>query len=205
MKRALITALFAPLFAAVALATALPAAAQTPTRIRGTIAAVEAQKLTVVTREGPTVAISLTEPLAVNAVVALDLNAIKPNSFIGTAAMKKPDGSLVALEVLVFPESARGSNEGHFPWDLAPESTMTNAPVTATVETSNGRSLTLNVKGQTMTAEVPKGVPVVTFEPTDRAALKIGAAVFIGATKAPDGSLSAGRVLVGKDGVVPPM
>ncbi len=201
MKRALLSALFYA-----ALTASLPIAAQSPpTRIRGAITAVDAQKLTVLTREGPTVVITLTDPLAVNAVVALDLAAIKPNSFIGTAAMKRPDGTLVAQEVLVFPESARGSNEGHFPWDLTPESTMTNAPVTATIETSSGRTMTLNVKGQTMTAEVPKGVPVVTFEPTDRTALKIGAAVFIGATKAADGSLSAGRVLVGKDGVVPPM
>lgn len=198
--------LISVLLASAVVSTAAPASAQTTTtRIRGTIASVDAAKLTVVTREGPTVSIALTEPLSVNAVIALELSAIQPNSFIGTAAMKRPDGTLVALEVLVFPESARGSNEGHFPWDLTPESTMTNAPVTATMETSNGRSLTLNVKGQTMIAEVPKGVPIVTFQPTDRADLKIGAAVFIGATKAADGSLSASRVLVGKDGVVPPM
>jgi len=202
MKRALYS-----LMLCAGLLTLAPAseAQSPPTRIRGTIAALDGAKLSVVTREGPTVAITLTEPLAVNAVIALDLSAIKPNSFIGTAAMKRPDGTLVAQEVLVFPESARGSNEGHFPWDLTPESTMTNAPVTATMETATGRTMTLNVKGQTMTAEVPKDVPVVTFEPTDRAALKVGAAVFIGAAKAADGSLSAGRVLVGKDGVVPPM
>ena len=185
---------------------ASPIDAQTPpTRIRGTIAGVEGAKLSVLTREGPTVSITLTEPLAVNAVIALDLSAIKPNSYIGTAALKRPDGTLVAQEVLVFPESARGANEGHFPWDLTPESTMTNAPVAATLETASGRTLTLTVKGQTMTAEVPVGVPVVTFEPTDRAALKPGAAVFISAARAADGSLSTGRVLVGRDGVVPPM
>jgi hypothetical protein len=45
----------------------------------------------------------------------------------------------------------------------------------------------------------------VTLGPGDKALLAPGAAVFVPAQRAADGTLSAGRVLVGKDGVVPPM
>jgi hypothetical protein len=37
-------------------------------------------------------------------------------------------------------------NEGHRPWDLEPDSMMTNARVTAVVQSTNGRELTLTYK-----------------------------------------------------------
>jgi hypothetical protein len=119
--------------------------------------------------------------------------------------MKGADGSLDALEVLVFPEAARGTGEGHYPWDLKPDSMMTNATVATVAKTPDGQTLTLKYKDGTQTIKVKPGTPIVTFVPGDKADAKVGAKVFLGATKAADGSLTAGRVLVGKDGTTPPM
>lgn len=186
---------------------AFPAVAQAPTpvRIRGAIESVDGNSLLVKSREGATLKIALAENLGVNAVVPITLAAVDPGKFIGAAAMKQPDGSLRALEVLVFPEAMRGAGEGHYPWDLQPESTMTNATVAAVVNASAGRELTVTFKGESLKMMVPADVPIVTFEPSDRSLLKPGAHVFLTAQRAADGSLSAARVAVGKDGLVPPM
>jgi len=196
------------LLALLALGTALPAAvhAQTPQRIRGTVEALDGNMLTVKTREGPSVKIALAENAAVSAIKAIELSAIAPGSYIGTAAMGSPAGGFTALEVLVFPEAARGTGEGRFPWDLAPDSTMINATVsTVAVAAGAGRELLVTHKGETSKVTVPVGVPVVTITPADRSLLVPGAPVFIGAQKAADGSLTAARVTAGKDGVAPPM
>jgi len=178
----------------------------TPTRLRGSIAALDGNTLTVATREGGTASVKLADQWAVALVAPLALADIKQGSFVGVASMKKPDGTLEALEVLVFPEAARGSNEGHYPWDLQPESMMTNATVSKVVQSGDAQTLTLAYKGDgTQTIHVGKDVPVVTFLPGTQADAKVGAKVFIGATKAADGSLSAARVNVGKDGLTPPM
>jgi len=184
---------------------ALPASAQTPARIRGAIASLDGQILTVKTREGPEVKIKLADNYSVAAVVPITMDQIKPGSFIGSAAMKQADGSMKAVEVLVFPEAMRGANDGHYPWDLMPESTMTNATVEAVVDGTTGREMALTYKGGKQKIIVPAGVPIVTFEPGDKSLLVPGALVFVGSQKAADGNLSAGRVNVGKNGFKPPM
>jgi hypothetical protein len=195
------------LILALGLLVATPALAQTPTpvRIRGAIQSVDANSMLVKSREGATLKVALADNLGVNAVVPITLNAVDPGKFIGAAAMKMPDGTMRALEVLVFPEAMRGAGEGHYPWDLQPESTMTNATVAAVVNASSGRELTVTYKGESLKMLVPADVPVVTFEPSDRSMLKPGAHVFLTAQRAADGSLSAARVAVGTDGLVPPM
>ena len=159
----------------------------------------------VTTREGPKLPITLTEPLTVSAVKALDLAAIQPGSYIGAASEVGPDGQLQAIEVLVFPEAARGAGEGHRDWDLKPGSLMTNATVATAAQRTAGRDVELTYKDGSKKLHVPAGAPVVTFVPAERADLKPGAPVFLTATKNADGSLSAARVVVGKDGVAPPM
>ena len=174
-------------------------------RVRGTVTGLDGQTLALKTREGKDVKIKLADNFGVVGVVAASMAQIQPNSFVGIASMKGKDGRQVALEVLVFPESARGSNEGHYPWDLQPESMMTNATVAANVDGNNGKELTLSYKGGQQQITVPAGIPIVTFSSGDRALLVPGAAVFVPAQVAADGSMSAGRVLVGKDGTKPPM
>jgi hypothetical protein len=107
--------------------------------------------------------------------------------------------------VLVFPESARGSNEGHYPWDLQPESMMTNATVATVAAAGDGQTLTLKYKDGTQDIRVKPGIPIVTFTAGDRADVKVGAKVFLVPAKSADGTLTATRILVGKDGLTPPM
>jgi hypothetical protein len=192
--------------AAVAFVAAATAMAQSPpTRLRGSIAANDGKTVTIATREGTQVPVKLADNWGVMLVSPISMADIKENSFVGIASMKGPDGSLNALEVLVFPEAARGTGEGHYPWDLQPESMMTNATVATVAKSPDGDVLTLKYKDGTQTIKVKPGTPIVTFAPGDKADAKVGAKVFLGATKGADGTLTAGRLLVGKDGTAPPM
>jgi hypothetical protein len=182
------------------------ALAQTQTRrVRGDVTAIDGNVMHVTTREGDKLAVKLDDKYTVTSVAKVGADAIKPGVYVGTATLPQPDGTQRALEVLVFPESGRGSGEGHYPWDLQPGSMMTNATVAEVVGLDKGRRMTLKYKGGEKVIVVPEGVPIVTFEPGDRAMLKPGAHVLFGATTQPDGSLTATRVNVGKDGLVPPM
>jgi hypothetical protein len=176
-----------------------------PTRLRGTIAAIDGKTATIATREGSNVTVNLADNWGVLLVSPVTMADIKENSFVGIASLKGPDGTLNALEVLVFPEAARGTGEGHYPWDLQPESLMTNATVAGVASATDGQTLTLKYKDGTQAIKVKPGTPIVTFAPGDRADAKVGAKVFLGAAKGADGSLTASRLLIGKDGLAPPM
>jgi hypothetical protein len=198
-----------PVLALAVLLSAASAAAlaQAPTaqRVRGTIERVDEGGILVRSREGASLPIALAPDVGVSAVTRAELGAVGPGTYIGTAAMPQADGSLRAIEVLVFPEAMRGAGEGHGPWDLLPESTMTNATVADTVTGVDGRTLTLNYKGQSKRVVVPADAPVVTLVPAARSDLKAGETVFLSAMRQPDGSLRAARVTVSRDGVAPPM
>ena len=183
------------------------AVAQTPpVRVRGSIEKFENQVLTVKSRDGSTLNVKLAENSVTAGVARASMADIAAGKFIGTATLGQRDGALVALEVLIFPDAMRGANEGHYPWDLQPQSMMTNATVADVVGGAQERVLTLRCKDGEKKVLVPQGVPIVTFVPADHSALKPGAHIFIGAAqRQPDGSLSAGRVNVGIDGLVPPM
>jgi Arc/MetJ family transcription regulator len=200
-----ITHLLSLVLAACLAATAATAQTAPPTRIRGTIDAVEGQTLSVTTREGPRVEVTLNDALTVTTVKNVALSDIKSNSYVGIATRTLPGGQLQAIEVLVFPEAMRGAGEGYYPWDLEQGSMMTNGTVTGTVETASGQELTLKFKDSSNKIVVPPGVPIVTFAPDERADLKPGAKVFFSATKNAEGKLAAGRITVEKDGVAPPM
>jgi hypothetical protein len=193
-------------FTGVALAGPLPALAQgTPRRIRGTIDGLSGRDLTVTTREGQKVTVHLPDNIGVSALRRVELSSVTPGTFIGTAAEPGPDGVWRALEVLVFPESMRGTGEGHYAWDLTPSSSMTNATVDSAVQGNDGRSLTLTTRGQQVKVLVPPDVPVVTPIPASMDDLKPGVQVFLIASAGAGGTLSAARITVAKDGVVPPM
>lgn len=177
-----------------------------PARLRGTITAVDGDGLTMATRGGGSAKVVLAPDWTATLMFPVAMSDIKQNSFIGTAALPQPDGSLKALEVVVFPEAARGAGEGHRPWDLLPQSTMTNATVTALVQGNDGNTLTLTYKGGSKTVAVGKDTPIVSFRPGDRALVKPGAKVVIfGAMPNGDNSYTAKSVLVGQDGMMPPM
>ena len=183
------------------------AAAQTapPTRVRGEVAGLDGNMLIVKSREGNPVMIKLADNWAAALVSPVPASAIKKGSFVGIAAKPQTDGSLQALEVLVLPEAMRGTGEGHYAWDLQPESSMTNGNIDATVVKGGTRKLKLSYKGGTQDILVSKEAAIVTLGPGDRKLVVPGAFVLVFATKGADGMLTAGRVAVGKDGAQPPM
>jgi hypothetical protein len=185
----------------------VPALAQegTPMRIRGTIEKLDGQTLVVKSREGQELSVILSNDLKVSAVNKAQLSDIKQGDFIGSAAVPGTDGKLHAQEILIFPEALRGTGEGYRPWDLTPDSTMTNATVAEVAAGAQGRLLKLKYKDGEKDLDVPMGVPVVTLAPGDPNLLHPGTTVFIPAMKAADGTLAASRVIAGKDGVPPPM
>jgi len=182
---------------------AAPAAAATM-RLRGTIEKVDASTLVMKERSGETLTLAFADNFSVNEIVPIEIGAIQPGSFIGTAAMPQPDGTLKALQVTVFPEAARGTGEGSYAWDLQPGSTMTNATVADLVAAPQGRTLKLKYKDGEKTVVVPADVPIVTFKPGDRSLLVPGAKVQVTAQMR-DGKPTALRALAGRNGVSPPM
>ena len=178
-----------------------------PVRVRGTIEAVNGAVLTVKSRDGQTTyKVKLADNAAVRGVIKAALSDIKDNSFIGVTGMPQPDGSQKAVEVHIFPEALRGTGEGHRPWDLLPNSTMTNAAVAQQVKGVNGQEITLKYKDGEKKIHVAPDTVIVTYVPGDRSELKPGAKIFIAAAnKKDDGTLEASAVSVGRNGVTPPM
>lgn len=191
---------------------ALPALAQmaegTLTNIRGKVAKVEGKTLTVKSREGKDVAVTMADNFTVLGVKKVSLSDVKQGDFVGVAARPGKDGKLHAQEVLLFPEAARGTGEGHYAWDLKGKNdSMTNATVAQVASVSKGDMTTLTLKHKDGQNDIVVGprTPVVTFAPDSMSLLKPGAAIFIRAPKKPDGTIVAGRAIVEKDGVKPPM
>jgi hypothetical protein len=184
----------------------VPALAQapegTPTRVRGTVERLEGQTLTVKTQAGQAVPVTLASDFAISGVEKRSLSDIKPGDYVASTSTRGPDGKLRALEVHFLPP---GVGEGQFAWDLAPNSLMTNATVAGVAAAPQGQVLRVTYKGQEAEITVPPDVPVVAFVPGDTSLVKPGAAVFIFGQRKPDGSVSASRITVEKDGVKPPM
>jgi RNase P/RNase MRP subunit p29 len=180
--------------------------AQTPPSIgiRGAIVSVTGENLVVKPNHGADQTVMLDKNTRVAAISLAKIEDIKPGSYIGAAAIPQPDGSQKALEVHVFPPALAGTGDGHRPFDLTPNSTMTNGSV-GDVVVSNGRTLTVNYKGGEKKILVPEDVPIVNIEAGDRSMLVAGAKVVLRASKNPDGSMTAQSVNVGKNGVTPPM
>ncbi len=186
-------------------AGAVMAQPATPTmRLRGTIEKIDATTLVVKERGGETLTLALADNLTVSEVLPIDPTTIQSGSFVGIASLPAADGTLAALEVLVFPESARGTAEGHSAWDLQPGSQMTNATVASIAPSANGRTMTLRYKDGEKTIVVPEGVPVVTLKPGDRSLLVPGAKVIVTAQNR-NGQATALRITAGRDGFQPPM
>ena len=179
-----------------------------PISIRGKISAVEMQALKVMTSAGE-VLVKLPEDVRIGGVEAAQLSDIAAGKYVGTTAVKQADGNLKALEVHIFPESSRGTGEGHRPWDLQPGSTMTNANVEkveqVAVEKIQGQLITLKYKDGEQKIFIPPGTPIVRNVPGDRSLLKPGTGVYIPAVRGEDGTLTATRVTAGVGGIMPPM
>ena len=194
----------ATLALAATLASTLATAAD-GVRVRGTVASISGDTLVVKSRDGDNVSIKLKPDWKAGGVVKAKLSDIHPGDFVGIASLPTAAGGDGALEVLIFPPSMRGTGEGSYGWDLKPNSSMTNGSVQEAVQSVDGTTVNVSYHGQSKKIVVTPTTPIVTFAPAVNADIKPGAAVFVPADRAEDGKLSAGRVIVGKDGVVPPM
>jgi hypothetical protein len=193
-------------FALVATSSMLALAQQTsPSRVRGTIESVDGETLMVKSRNGEDVKLTMTGDIRVVGIVKIALSDIKVGSFIGTTTVPGPDGGNNAVEVHVFPEDMRGTGEGSRPYDLKPNSSMTNATVAESVVGNDGHTLLIKYKDGEKKVVVGPDTPVVTYVPADKPDLKPGAKVIAFMKKLPDGSFETNRVSVGRDGLTPPM
>lgn len=207
--RARPSSLCGPLLAiSMAVFSSLSAIAQqppVPTRVRGTIEGVEGDVLSVKSRSGDEVKLRMTSDVLVLGIIRMSLSDIKVGSFVGTTTVPGPDGGNNAVEVHVFPEAMRGTGEGSRPYDLRPNSTMTNATVQQTVAGNDGHTLMVKYKDGEKKVVVPPDTPVVTYVPGDKSDLKAGAKIIAFIKPLPDGSFETNRISVGRDGLTPPM
>jgi len=180
---------------------------QSPTlRVRGTIEQADGPILTVKSRDGQaTYKMKLADNVAVRGVVKASLSDIKQGSFIGVTGMPQADGSQKAMEIHIFPEALRGTGEGHRPWDLAPNSTMTNATVAQMVKGVQGDEISLKYKDAEKKIVVAQNTTIVAYVPADKSEVRPGAKIFAAANKREDGTLEAATISVGRDGITPPM
>src|SRR5712671_2873350 len=191
-------------FASICLA--LPASAQETVRIRGTIERIDGPVYVVKNRDGAEMKVTVSDPGLYVAIVKSTMADIKPGMFVGSTGVTQPDGSQKAIEVHIFPESMRGTGEGHYDWDLKPQTKMTNANVEQTVGGVDGQMLSVKYKDGEKKLLVTPETAVVTYVAGDKADLKPGTKIFVGAAKKqPDGTLQTPRITYGKDGLTPPM
>lgn len=218
-------------FASLISLTSIAMGAPEMQRVRGSVESADGNSVTIKTIEGKSETVSLADEAKFALVVKSSLDAIKDGVFIGTAT--KGDDPPTALEVVIFPEAMRGAAEGHYDWDMIPDtvaggtrvkSAMTNGTVkassstapkvntsmtnaTVAKSTSSGEDKILTVtydKDQSKTIAVPPKAPIVAFETADKTILKPGAKIFVVAAK-DGGKLDGKFVAIGKDGLTPPM
>ncbi|MBV8337657.1 MAG: hypothetical protein JO358_19930 [Alphaproteobacteria bacterium] len=198
------------LLVAIGAMIALPAIAQAPgaaerTRVAGTIATLDGDRLTVKATDGGTQTVILSADAQIYGIEKRHFSDIKPGDFVASGGVRGADGQIHAVEVRIFPESMRGIGEGQRPWDVRPEGVMTNATVGTVSQTTDGGIVHVTYKGGQSEYVVGPEVPVLAYVLADRTLLKTGAVVVTIAAKQPDGSLLTNRVTAEKDGVKPPM
>ncbi len=190
---------------ALALSVGLAAGQTSSTRIRGSVEKVENDVVTVKTTRGETALLKLAPNYSVSAVVKKTAADIKPGDFIGAGAKPQADGTLQGIQIVIFPEAQRGTGEGHRDWSVLPESTMTNATVAQSVSATNGASITLKYKDGEKQLMIGPDANVITTEPAAKEELKVGVELVTTATKNEDGSYTAVRLTIGRNGVAPPL
>jgi hypothetical protein len=218
------TALLIGLFTA-GLGASLANAAAAPTRIRAVVTAATETSITIKSADGQTQTIGLTPGTKFAGATQATLGAVHAGEFIGTAT-KSVAGKMVALEVVIFPDSMRGTGEGHYGWDTINDTTaraatvsssmtngsvsmamparktgssMTNGNISADSGSGGGTQITVTYQGGEQIIDVPATAPVVQLAPATRSVLAAGLPVFIVAAGA-HGDYTALRVIVGLNG-----
>ena len=173
---------------------------QDPVHFRGTIQKLGADSIVINQISGDTITIMAPKETTAAANIVAE-------KFIGVTALALPDGSLKALEVHIFSEAGRGIGEGHYPWSLLPDSTMTNANISSMVESVDGAVMSLAYKdGGSQKVVIPPGVPVAKLELVNNwSPMEVGSHIFVVASEGDDGQFSAIAVVIGLRGTTPPM
>jgi hypothetical protein len=176
-----------------------------PVRLRGVIEKLDGRTVLAKSTKGEELTLRLADKALVVAVVKASMADIKEGTFIGSGGMPQVDGSQNAIEVHIFAESMRGTGEGFRPWDGAPNSTMTNGTVVASVAGVDGPVVTVHYKDGEKKIMVGSNVPIVRYEVADAGAITPGARFSVtAAVKQADGSFDVNRINVGRDGASPP-
>lgn len=205
LTRALVVASIIAPFACLAMPATAQAADAAPSNVRGSIVSLNGTTLKIKTREGKTVDVMLADDVKVAGVAKAAIADVKPGDYVGIASLPKADGGDGALEVLIFPPAMKGLGEGSHGWDLKPNSSMTNATVANAVKGVDGHTVTVTYQGKEKKIAIPDGTPVVTLAPATQKNLVAGARVFFPAMTDANGGLVTHQVVVGANGVVPPM
>ncbi len=199
----------APLIIALVGIVALPALAQnppkgTPIRVRGTVDKLDGKALSVKSHDGQMVTVILANDVNVIALVKKNLDDLKPGDTVASTGVKGADGKLHAIEVRVLPRPfADGGRQ--FPWDLMPDSVMTNATVGTITKTSDGAVFHVTFKDGESDYTIGPDTIILANSPADTGLLTPGAAVVAFALKQDDGEITSRVVFAEKDGVKPPM
>jgi hypothetical protein len=203
MRKIALAAAVIGLFVMPAFAQAPPAG--TPTRVRGTVDKLDGQTLTVKSRDGQAVTIALAPNVIVTTLVKKTMADVKTGDFVASTGIKGTDGKIHAIEVRIFPENLRGVGEGQYPWDLKPDSIMTNATVGTITQSPQGNTVKVTYKGSESEYTIDPTTPIFGTAAGDTSVLKPGVAVFVIALKQEDGKLTSARLYAEKDGIKPPM
>jgi hypothetical protein len=193
--------LAAALAAAPALALAQPAggAGGPPpafTRYAGTVTAVAADHLTIKQQDGKTAEVPLSPTWTAVATRPVDIESIKPGSFVATANTNIDANTGKSIELRIFEPGNKGG-EGSRAM-AQPNTTMTNATVQTVTKGAQGRELVVYYPGGTRHIIVPPDVQVIGNFPIDRDSLKPGDEISALGVKGDDGVARATRVQVSR-------
>ncbi len=187
-----------------------------PDHLRGQITAVEADAVSLKTRDGRTVRLNFAENGPVFTLSKASFSNVDFGLYVGSVAVRLEMTSPIVRatpretiswlylgkELRIIDEKLRGIAVGFKKWDFPTGSSMTHG----WVDDLENRVVSIKY-GPTQDEEsdvlVGPDVPVTRMSVGQRSDLKVGAHAFIGATKAADGKLNAVFVFVGKDGLVP--
>ncbi len=176
-----------------------------PLHLRGEITAINGNEAVVTARNGTKTTVILQDNMQVLDVSKTSLAAIGENSYLGIAAAPAPEGKVRALGVMVFPEGARGLNEGHFPWDKGNNSTMTNATVAKLIKKDGATELTMRFGEKTQLVVLDSATIFGQFVPGKRELISVKSKVLIFAMPADGGKAVVQLIMVGRDGFLPPI
>ena len=181
-------------------------AQQPPNRVRGTVEKVDGNNVEVKSRDGTAIKLVLKDNATVRGVVKASLADVKANSNVAITSRPRPDGTLQAVELRIFPPNLP-FNSFHGDWDLMPNSFMTNGALQTSVASVDGQVLTVQYKAGDKIDEkkivVTPQTIIATTVAGSKADLKPGLRVFVAnAPKLPDGSLDVANIQVEKE--IPP-